>query len=218
MEAEAVSILTFVEAAKILDYGMGATLGVRGTSELGRVRLQAQYAQRFLGAQFLPDYFGPTYEAERIRRVTIPAGDGEEFDAITTRRNELAGRRSARGFQVKLQGDYADAFESEVSYETIWGETGNSRFHLSLRLHAPAIPVSVRLGYDRFDMETLNDVLALSGDNVLYRLGVAYQVIEPLRLGIDFRQTYETVYRSSHAVGHQKQNRIEPFVQFLWRF
>ena len=215
---EPLTLLSFAEAATILEYGAGVSLGIRGRSQFGRTALQAQYVQRFLGKEFLPDYFNSTYEAERIRRVTLPV-DGGEIDALTTRRNRLAGRqRAALGFQARLEGEYADAFESTISYETIWGEPGSARFHFDLELHAPAIPVSVRLGYDRFDMETWRDVFTPSNENALYRLGVAVQVFAPLRLGAEFRQTYEPVYRNQRAVGQEKQNRAEPFVQLVWSF
>lgn len=220
IRAETFSVLTFAEVAKILDYGAGAALGVRGTSELGRVRLQAQYVQRFLGKEFLPDYFGSTYEAERIQRVSLPDGEAGEIEAVNTRRNQLAGRqRSGLGYQVRLRADYADAFESTVGYETIWGASGSDRFYLDVRLHAPDVPLSVRLGYDRFSVEVLEDSVTPSEDDALYRLGLAYQVMEPIRLGVDVRQTYEPIYRSSgYVIGQRKQNRIEPFVQVVWRF
>lgn len=220
LRTETASLLSFVEAAKMLGYGVGATVGIRGTTEVGRVRLGTQIAQRFLGKQFLPDYFGATYEAERIRHIALPTDDGEAaLEAATTRRNQLAGRqRAALGFQVRLEGDYADVFESSIGYETIWEEAHSGRFHLDIEWHSPAVPVSVRLGYERFNMETLRDVLSVSEDDALYRLGLAYQVFEPLRLGVDVRQTYEPVYNQRRAVGQTKQNRVEPFVQLVWRF
>lgn len=214
-----VSLVTFAEAAKIVDYGVGATLGVQGASAFGDVRLGAQYEQRFLGKAFLPDYFGPTYEAERIRTVALPAEGDASLEAVNTRRNELAGRdRPALGFKVEVEGDYADAFEATVGYATIWGTPGSARFHLDLQLHAQRVPVSVRLGYDRFAMESLRDVLVRSRTDALYRLGVAYQIVAPLRVGVEMRQTYEPIFLNGRAAAQRKQSRIEPFVQLVWRF
>lgn len=219
IRTERYSLTTFAEASKILDYGVGATLGVRGFSTIGSIDLQVQYAQRFLGKEFLPDFFGPSYEAERIREVTLPI-QGQEVGAINTRRNELAGRQSSGiGHQVWIEVERDDdAFESSIGYETIYGELGSGRFHLDAELNAPDIPVSVRLGYDRFNMDTLADIFVMSWDDALYRLGLAYEIIAPLRLGLEVSQTYETVYSGGRAVGREKQNRINPFIRAVFRF
>ena len=218
IQTDDLSLTSFVEAAKMLDYGVGASLGVRGAGTLGPVDLQVQYAQRFLGAEFLPDLFGPTYEAERIRDVVLPV-NGQTVSAANTRRNELAGRRSSGiGHHVQLNVNYGSAFKSSVGYETIYGVLGSGRFHFDAELHAADIPVSVRIGYDRFRMDALADVFDASWDDALYQLGVAYEVVGPVRLGMEVSQSYETVYRDGQAAGRTKQNRINPFIQVIFQF
>lgn len=218
IQTDDVSLTSFVEAAKILRYGAGASLGIRGTGTVGPANFQVQYAQRFLGAEFLPDLFGPTYEAERIRDVALPVNE-QTVSAANTRRNELAGRQSSGiGHQVQVDLSYGSAFESSVGYETIYGELGSGRFHLDAELRAAGIPVSVRIGYDRFRLDTLADVFDASWESALYRLGVAYEIVGPIRLGVDVNQSYETVYRNGQVAGRTKQNRIDPFIQAVFRF
>jgi hypothetical protein len=113
---------------------------------------------------------------------------------------------------------YGSAFESSVGYETIYGELGSGRFHLDAELRAAGIPVSVRIGYDRFRLDTLADVFDASWESALYRLGVAYEIVGPIRLGVDVNQSYETVYRNGQVAGRTKQNRIDPFIQAVFRF
>lgn len=212
------SLTSYVEASKILGYGVGASLGLQGISIIGPVDLKVQYAQRFLGKEFLPDLFGPTYEAERIREIALPV-DGQEIRAFDTRRNELAGRQSSGiGHQVQIETQYDDVFESSIGYETIYGVLGSGRFHFDVELYATNVPVSVRIGYDRFRMDTLADIFVASWDDALYQLGVAYEIIGPVRLGIEVSQSYETVYRNGEVVGRAKQNRVDPFIQAVFRF
>ncbi len=219
LETDAVTVATFAEAGKIIEYGLGATLGAQGRTEVGRVDLQVQYAQRFLGKEFLPDYFNSSFEAQRLRSVSLPVSDDPGVRAVNTRRNELAGRTSgARGHQLKVDAEMEDVFETTVGYETIWGEPDTGQFHLDLEVHTPSIPVSVRVGYDRFNLDTLSNLLAVSRDNSLYRFGLAYEIIEPLRLGVELSQTFNPVYREGRLVGQEKQNRVEPYIRLALRF
>jgi hypothetical protein len=211
------SLLTFLEGAKIFGYGTGASIGVQGTTDLGAAYFQFRYAQRFLSAHFLPDLFGPTYEAERLVEVNLPISS-QSVRAVNTRRNELAGRQSAGiGHQVQMEFDYARAFESSVGYETIYGTLGSGRFHFDAELHAADFPVSMRIGYDRFRIDRLVDVLRASRENALYRLGLAYEVLGPVRIGLEASQSYETIYRNGKAAGRVKQNRVDPFIQVVLR-
>jgi hypothetical protein len=218
LETDRFALLTFIEAAKIIEYGVGATIGVRGSGTVDELDLEVQYAQRFLGKEFLPDLFGPSYEAERLQEIGLPIS-GQTISAINTRRNALAGRQSSGiGHQVQIEADYRNEFETSIGYETIYGVLGSGRFHLDMELNAADIPVSVRLGYDRFNMDTLSDVFVASWQDALYRLGVAYEIIGPVRLGLDVSQSYETVYRDGRAVGREKQNRVSPYIQAVFRF
>lgn len=218
LDTETISMLSFVEASKIFGYGVGASLGVQGAGQTGDLQLQVRYEQRILGREFLPDYFGSSYEAERLRDVSLPNGDDESVSAVNSKRNQLAGRQSSgAGFQIQVQADYGDVFDSTVGYETIWGEDDTGRFTLDLELNTEALPVSIRLGYDHFDMASPSDALRFFDEAVLYRLGLAYEFVEPLRLGVEARQTYETVYQNGQAVGRSKQTRIEPLVHFVLR-
>ena len=78
--------------------------------------------------------------------------------------------------------------------------------------------VSVRVGYDRFNLESLSNLLAVSRDNSLYRFGLAYEIIEPLRLGVELSQTFDPVYREGRLVRQEKQNRVEPYIRLALRF
>ncbi len=218
LDTETVSMLSFVEAAKIFDYGIGASLGVQGAARVDRLRLRARYAQRILGKEFLPNYFDPSYEAERLREVSMSTRQGSDLPAVDTRRNDLAGRQQVgTGYNVQVHAEYEDVFDTTVGYETIWGEPNTGRFNFDFELRTAQFPVSIRMGYHRFDMTSLGDIFSLSGENVLYRFGVAYEILSPLRIGVEARQHFETVYRDGRTIGQRKQTRIEPMIHFVLR-
>jgi hypothetical protein len=138
---------------------------------------------------------------------------------VTAGRNRLLARQtSAYGYLTRVSVDYDDTFESSIGYRTILGEAGSDEFTFDFRLHSAKVPVTLRLGYDRFGIDRWSDVLVPTREDALYRLGVAYQIISLLRLGVDVRQTYEPVYQAGREVGRTKQNRFEPFVRFTLRF
>lgn len=219
LRTETISVQSFVEASKILDYGIGASLGLRAATDIGPVHVRGQYIQLILGPEFLPDYFDSTYEVQRIRGVTLPEDQTSSGVVVNTKRNELLARQtSALGYQTRVSVDYDNTFESSVGYQTILGEAGSDEFTFDFRLHSAKIPVTLRLGYDRFGIDRWSDVFVPSREDALYRLGAAYQIISLVRLGVDLRQSYEPVYRGGRKVGRTKQNRFVPFVHFTLRF
>ena len=72
------------------------------------------------------------------------------------------------------------------------------------------------MGYDRFNLESLSNLLAVSRDNSLYRFGLAYEIIEPLRLGVELSQNFDPVYREGGPWG--RRNRIAWSPTFGWPF
>ena len=66
-------------------------------------------------------------------------------------------------------------------------------------------------------MDTLADVFDASWEHALYRLGMAYEIVDPVRLGIDINQSDETVYRNEQVAGRTKQSRVDPFIQAVFR-
>lgn len=203
----------------MVDHGIGASLGIRGTSVVGPLEVRGQYEQLFLGSEFLPNYFGSTYEAQRIRSVALPMGEGQDaVDAVDTKRNRLLGRKNtAYGYLMRVGVDYRETVETTIGYQTILGEEEGDEFTFDFRLFSSQVPFTLRLGYDRFNIDRWADIFVPTRDDALYRLGVAYQIIPPLRLGVEVRQTYEPVYREGRTVGRTKQNRFSPFLQFTLR-
>lgn len=219
LRTETLSVQSFVEASKILDYGIGASLGLRAATEIGPLHVHGRYVQLILGSEFLPDYFDSTYEVQRIRGVSLPEDQAPSGTVVNTKRNELLARQtSAFGYQTRISVDYDDTFESSIGYRTILGEEGSDEFTFDFRLHSAKVPVTLRLGYDRFGIDRWSDVFVPSREDALYRVGAAYQIISLVRLGVDVRQSYEPAYRGGREVGRTKQNRFVPFVQFTLRF
>lgn len=215
LQTETLSLLSFAEASKILDHGIGASFGLRAATEVGSVQVHGRYVQHVLGPEFLPGYFDSTYEAQRIRRVSLPGEQAEDRSVVNTKRNRLLARQSAGfGYQTRISVEYNDSFESSIRYRTVLGDNSSDKFTFDFRLHSAKVPVTLRIGYDRFGIDRWSDIFVPSREDALYRLGAAYQIIPQARLGVNMRQTYDPVFRGGREVGRSKETRFEPFIFF----
>lgn len=215
LQTGTLSLLSFAEASKILDHGIGASFGLQAATEIGPVQVHGRYVQHVLGPEFLPDYFDSTYETQRIRGVSLSEGQARDRPVVNTKRNRLLARQSAGfGYQTRISVDYNDSFESSIGYRTILGVDRNDEFTFDFRLHSAKVPVTLRIGYDRFGIDRWSDIFIPSREDALYRLGAAYQIIGLVRLGVNMQQTYEPVFRDGREVGRSKQTRFEPFILF----
>ncbi|MEM1126914.1 MAG: hypothetical protein AAGI71_09710 [Bacteroidota bacterium] len=213
------SVIGYVEASKIINYGVGLGVGVEGTRRFdGGHRLQGRVAQHVLGARFLPSYFGPVYEIERLRALRIPLGSGEPIDVLDSKRNVLAGQTGIR-WQSHLSGQwhYNRMLRVIGSYEHIWNQPYSGWFHLDARLRSPRLPVYLRFIYDRLNVGAFNELTDVEEENTLVRLGFAYKVIRFALLGFDYRQSFEPRFEEGLLVGRARRQRIEPYVQLILR-
>lgn len=207
--------IAFVEASHILRYGLGGSFGVRGITRLpNRSRLNTQVEILLLGKEYLPNYFNGLYVADRIRTLSINAGD-ETVEAVNTKRNRLAGEHDFRlGSRASLRYRYQRKVRVNTSYEQIWTRKNSGWFHLDLRFQAPEWPYHVRVSYDRVNVGSVSDLFKLSRANALGRLEVAYRVLDFLRLGFGVKQSFEAQVQDGLVVGQTKKTRIEP--QFIF--
>lgn len=215
---EAASLLAYAEVAKIIGHGSGAAIGTRGRWPLGgRTRMEARLELQFLGPEYLPRYFGPLYEVEKLRRVEIPV-NGDDLVATTSKRNRLAGRdEAALGSHVSFAARLARTFRLQTSYERVWTEEASGWFRIDLRTEGPALPFYARFSYDRFNIDTLGDALRPEREASLFRVAFAYRLFRVVLLGFDIRQSFEPTFERGVAVGQAKQVRLEPHIGLALR-
>lgn len=209
--------LTYGELSKIFGHGMGIGAGFSGRWELpDDLRLQVQFEQRFMGKQFIPNYFNSLYEAVRLQTLGIPVDGADDIEALNTRRNILTAQTKRRfGSYVTMAWRWKRTWRFRWSYEHAWNVKDSGWFHFDIRIKSPDVPVYLRLRFDQVKTASLED-LALTGNNLnFFRLETAIRVMSMLMVGISVRNSFEPDFYEGVPIGLKKRRRIEPKFVFV---
>ena len=204
--------LTYGEISKILGHGMGIGAGFSGRWELpDDLRLELQLEQRFMGKQFIPNYFNSVYEALRLQTIGIPVDGEDDVEALNTRRNILTAQTKRRfGSFVTMAWRWKRGVRFRWSFEHAWNVKKSGWFHFDVRIKSPESPIYLRLRFDQLNNTSLDD-LAVTGNNLnFFRLETAVRVASVLMLGFGVRNSFEPDFHEGIPVGLKKRRRIEP--------
>ena len=206
-------VLTYAELSKILNHGMGIGIGFKGNWQPDEEwDIEMQLEQRYLGKEYIPNYFSSVYEAIRLQDVSIPVEDSDEdVPALNTLRNFLIAEDAGRlGSYLDMTLNWNRTVRLIMSYENAWNNKDNSWLHVDFRLRSEDLPVFIRLQFDVLENDTLED-LQISGDKLnFFRLETAVRVIDFLMLGFGIRTSFEPSFSEGIPTGLKRQRRIEP--------
>ena len=205
--------LTYAEISKIFGYGTGIGLGFKGTWQLpDNMRLEVQLEQRYLGKEYIANYFNTLYEAVRLQDISIPVEDTDtEVQALNTRRNQLTAETKGRlGSYITMGWRWTRAYRLRWSYEHDWNDKDNGWLHVDARVKSPELPVYFRLRFDRLKTEAQEDLASTAGNLNFFRFESAVRVVSFLMLGFGVRNSFEPDFIDGIPVGLKKTRRIEP--------
>ena len=214
---ETSSGLTYGEISKIFGHGMGIGIGFSGKWQLpDDLRTEIQLEQRFLGKEYIPNYFNSLYEALRLQTLGIPVDGQDDIEALNTQRNILASQTKSRfGSFVTMAWRWKRAWRFRWSYEHAWNVKDSGWFHFDIRIKSPEFPIYLRLRFDQLKTTSLED-LATTGNNLnFFRLETAIRVVRMLMVGISIRNSYEPDFHEGVPIGLKKRRRIEPKFVFV---
>lgn len=204
--------LAYAEVSKIFGHGMGIGAGFTGDWELpDNLRLDIQFEQRYMGKQFIPNYFNSLYEALRLQTIGIPVDGEDDIEALNTRRNILLGQTKGRlGSYFTMGWKYKRMWRFRWSFEHAWNVKNSGWFHFDVKVKSPELPVYLRLRFDQLKTTELED-LATTGNNLnFFRLETAIRVMRYLMVGFGLRNSYEPDFHEGIPIGLKKRRRIEP--------
>lgn len=175
----------YADLAKIKDFGAGQAAGVEwnifGVS--GLFDFGAQLERRFLGAEFLPAYFGPFYELERTSFQNPGTGQSVPKKKYLDNQNQ-----STSGTFGLLYGQVLNTLRLVGTYERRDGKPKSGILHVEATLPETIPKVAFRAMYDDKNIDNVRDVFKLD-ENSAARLGIGYRM-DPLIFYVDYIYTF----------------------------
>jgi len=175
----------YADLAKIKDFGSGQAAGVElnifGIS--GLFDFGAQLERRFLGAEFLPAYFGPFYELERTSFQNPATGQSVPKKKYLDNQNQ-----STSGTFGLLYGQVLNTLRLVGTYERRDGKPKSGILHVEATLPETIPKVAFRAMYDDKNIDNFGDVFKLD-ENSAARLGIGYRM-DPLIFYVDYIYTF----------------------------
>lgn len=209
----------YADLAKIQDFGSGQAAGVElnifGIS--GLFDFGAQLERRFLGAEFLPAYFGPFYELERTSFQNPATGQ-----AVPKRQYLDNQNQSTRGTFGMLYGQVLNSLRLVGTFERRDGKPKSGIMHIEATLPETIPKVAFRASYDDKNIDNFSDVFKFD-ENAAARVGVGYRM-DPLILYIDYIYTFRYDPNKPDPKtglpkgGYVVQKRIEPQIALAFSF
>lgn len=209
----------YADLAKIQDFGSGQAAGVElnifGIS--GLFDFGAQLERRFLGAEFLPAYFGPFYELERTSFQNPATGQ-----AVPKRQYLDNQNQSTRGTFGLLYGQVLNSLRLVGTFERRDGKPKSGIMHIEATLPETIPKVAFRASYDDKNIDNFGDVFKFD-ENAAARVGIGYRM-DPLILYIDYIYTFRYDPNKPDPKtglpkgGYVVQKRIEPQIALAFSF
>jgi len=233
IKSDFVSTLLFVDHAQIADYGSGQTIGLQTdfhalTDFLG---MGITIERRFLGKEFIPNYFGPFYEI--LRYTTF----GELIDFYESLGGDITGIppdflpilndrhvnqkdllpmmiQKRHGWFASLYLDFLHLIRVMGFYQMIDGQDNSGMLHLGAGL-SPSIPfLALEATYDKRGIHDFKDIRTLDYRSVA-RVGIGYKIKPYLILYMDYIWNYEW---DEDLEQYKPQERFQPRLAFRYYF
>jgi hypothetical protein len=199
----------YYDYGKFVDFGHGQATGIHVVFPefVGLFGLAAKFEKRFIGDQFVPNFYGPLYELYRqLDPFQFP-------DSSQNQILRLISAKASEGYFGMLSGHIIHKVLLSGSYQRLNGIKGSGVLHLEA-LAPDLIPrIELRGYYDKAGIETFKDARTLDTRSVLtgevgYRLN-RFIVVSTI---------YRWYWVEDENGNFKPIERVEPRISFSYRF
>ncbi len=204
----------YADYAKINNYGDGKAFGIKAgvPSLIGLFGLYAKLEKRFLGEQFLPNYFNTLYELERRE---LEATYYNETGLSLSKQQYLANFASKQeGIFGELAGQILGKITLIGNYQHINNTQNSGILHLEARSKDLVPNVKLKYSYDKVGIETFEDVRTLDNRSVAVA-EIGYRTYRFVYVSMLYRWNFTYDAEKNEYV---PQERVEPRVSFSMQF
>jgi hypothetical protein len=190
----------YYDFGKINNYGKGSATGIEFgvPNAFGLFRLSAKVEKRFLGDEFLPNYFNALYELER------------ELD----KKSLLTLSPKTEGIFGQLAASILGKLKIIGSYQRLNGVENSGLLHFETRLSELIPSIRLRATYDKTGIKTFEDARTLDYRSVA-TAELGYRTMQYIMVSMIYRWNW--VYNEDDNV-YEPQERVEPRISFIYEF
>jgi hypothetical protein len=229
IKSRILTLLAYADHAQIKGYGSGQTvgLGLDFDTLWGFLKLGVNVERRFLGAEFIPNYFGPFYEIFRntsfqevVDFYTAMGGDTlgipEGIGQINISQELLLPMMTEerQGWYGGLYLDFFQLVKVMGSYQRIDHHTDGGLLHLEAGLSEKIPVLALEVTYDKFGVGHFGDLWTLDERSVA-RFGVGYKIKKYLLFYLDYIWSFQW---NENEQTYEPQKRFQPRLAFRYHF
>jgi len=201
----------YYDYGKFKDFGNGQATGINVIFPelIGLFAMMAKFEKRWIGEQFIPNFFGPQYELDReLDPFEYPTESG-------IKRLEAAEKNE--GYFGQLAGQIINKVRLTGNYQRLNGMKGSGVLHLEAL--APDLVPKFELSafYDKRGIETFEDFRTLDNRS-LVRIEVGYRLNMFMVLSTVYYWSWVKAEDENGNTVYRPQERIEPRLSFSYRF
>lgn len=207
-----IDLSAYTEFGKFMGYGSGGSIGLetnlKGISSL--FSLSAKFEHRINGDKFLPNYFGPFYEIERVTQINDTT--------LTTKLQQLDGVRSpGNGLYGELAASILGTVKIIGNYEELYNLPGSGMLHLGTDFGDMIPSAVIRADYYKRNISAGSALFSLD-ERSLATAEVGYKPYSFMSVTLLYQWTFQPIKQGDTIVGYETVSRLEPKVSFHYSF
>lgn len=155
------SIRFYADYAKITNYGSGFGAGGRVDFNfiMNILRFSAKFEKRILSDQFIPSYFDPLYEAQKVGKEALLSSYHGDFD----------------GYYGELTGTVFGRLSLGGNYQYYHNMANSGKIHLTLDGTKFIEDMPVLVMYDKSGIESIKNVFNID-ENTIYTISISKKI------------------------------------------
>jgi len=222
--------MLYADHAQFVAYGHGQAVGISAEFDglFSMAKFGVAFERRWMGREFIPNFFGPFYEVHRyastqtlINHFESLGGDStgvsypSDMDTRVAKHTLLPMMQQRRkGWYGGLYIDLLHLVKAVGTYQKIDGQPHSGELHMDARL-SPSIPfIAAEAGYDKIGMEHLKDMFTLDERSVAW-LGLGYKINAYMMIFVDYIWNFKW---DENKKRYKTQERFQPRLAFRYHF
>ncbi len=201
----------YYDYGKFTDFGHGQAVGANAIFPdfIGVFGLSMKFEKRWLGEQFIANFFGPLYELDR----ELSPFDYPERSLIY----QLQNAPRTEGYFGELAGHIIHRVRLIGSYQRLNGIRGSGILHLEALAPDLFPNMKIKATYDKTGIETFEDFRTLDNRSLVTVL-MGYQLNPFLMATVVYRWYWVKEVDEQGLVSYRPVERIEPGIGFSVHF